>query len=497
MSNVSSRRFSALLAAVAVAVLAMLGLARPATAASPGLPDPSKTANLHITKEATPGTTVGNGTQQDPGNPPIAGVTFTIKQVNTIDLTTQAGWNAADALSTTYNTAAPNNPGDAETAVTGAGYTLGAGSSQTTDAAGKVDFTNLPLGLYLVEETNAPAGVTPSAPFLVTLPLTDPDNLNAWMYDVYVYPKNAITGITKTVDDGDAVKIGDPVVWTINGDIPASTGPGDTVTGYEIKDALDTKLTYDPANPATATLSNGTALVAGTDYNVTFNAGTNTVKVLFTPAGLTKLTANRSAQVVVTIPTVVNAVGVIENVATLFPNQSAIDSDTGVDSPPVDTKWGSITFEKIDPNGNDLSGAVFKVYPTLADAQNDTNAIVINGTSTWTTGANGQITIDGLRYSDYANGHTVAPGDPGYQDYYLAEVTAPSGFELLAQPIKFDVTAQTSTIGIDMTITDSPSNGGFHLPFTGGTGESLVYLTGILLFSGAILIAFSRRRVSN
>ncbi len=333
MSNVSSRRFSALLAAVAVAVLAMLGLARPATAASPGLPDPSKTANLHITKEATPGTTVGNGTQQDPGNPPIAGVTFTIKQVNTIDLTTQAGWNAADALSTTYNTAAPNNPGDAETAVTGAGYTLGAGSSQTTDAAGKVDFTNLPLGLYLVEETNAPAGVTPSAPFLVTLPLTDPDNLNAWMYDVYVYPKNAITGITKTVDDGNAVKIGDPVVWTINGDIPASTGPGDTVTGYEIKDALDTKLTYDPANPATATLSNGTALMAGTDYNVTFNAGTNTVKVLFTPAGLTKLTANRSAQVVVTIPTVVNAVGVIENVATLFPNQSAIDSDTGVDSP--------------------------------------------------------------------------------------------------------------------------------------------------------------------
>ncbi len=91
----------------------------------------------------------------------------------------------------------------------------------------------------------------------------------------------------------------------------------------------------------------------------------------------------------------------------------------------------------------------------------------------------------------------MAPGDPGYQDYYLAEVTAPSGFELLAQPIKFDVTAQTSTIGIDMTITDSPSNGGFHLPFTGGTGESLVYLTGILLFSGAILIAFSRRRVSN
>ena len=71
-----------------------------------------------------------------------------------------------------------------------------------TDKAGKVEFTGLNVGLYLVIETTLPQAVTQKAdPFLVSIPMTrigagedetaNPNN-KVWMYDVTVYPKNSI-----------------------------------------------------------------------------------------------------------------------------------------------------------------------------------------------------------------------------------------------------------------------------------------------------------------
>lgn len=71
-----------------------------------------------------------------------------------------------------------------------------------TDADGKVEFTGLKVGLYLVIETTLPQAVTKKAdPFLVSIPMTrigagkdeteNPNN-KVWMYDVTVYPKNSI-----------------------------------------------------------------------------------------------------------------------------------------------------------------------------------------------------------------------------------------------------------------------------------------------------------------
>lgn len=71
-----------------------------------------------------------------------------------------------------------------------------------TDVDGKVEFTGLKVGLYLVIETTLPQAVTQKAdPFLVSIPMTrigageeeteNPNN-KVWMYDVTVYPKNSI-----------------------------------------------------------------------------------------------------------------------------------------------------------------------------------------------------------------------------------------------------------------------------------------------------------------
>ena len=78
----------------------------------------------------------------------------------------------------------------------------GESGEKKTDVDGKVEFTGLKVGLYLVIETALPQAVTQKAdPFLVSIPMTrigagkdeteNPNN-KVWMYDVTVYPKNSI-----------------------------------------------------------------------------------------------------------------------------------------------------------------------------------------------------------------------------------------------------------------------------------------------------------------
>lgn len=494
MTIATTGRLRVLLIGIAAIGLAMLGLTGPAGAASPSLPDPTKTGSINIHKFATPDSPTSlphNGTAVDTtGLTPVAGVVFSIQQVTGIDLTTNQGWQNANTLSGTFN------PSNASASITGAGYGLSTagGSPVTTAADGSASLSGLPLGLYLVTETSWPAGATPSAPFLVSVPLTDPTNENAWLYNVNVYPKNAVTNVTKTVTDQSAVKLGDAVTWTVNADIPNVS----SIDGYKVTDKLDTKLTYVNA---TATLADGTTLVKGTDYTATLDSATNTVTVDFTASGRAILAAHNTSQVVVKVDTTVNAVGVISNTALLYPNQGSFSVTPGqpggpVVSPPAVTKWGSITVLKTNGSGTALPGAVFSVYASQADAEAGTNPISLSGATTFTAGSDGTLTISGLRYSDFANGATVAPGTTGYQSYWLEEVKAPSGYELLADPIKFDVTAATSTVGVDLTVKNMPANAGFALPFTGGPGGLFIYLGGGLLLLGALVIGATRKRAT-
>jgi fimbrial isopeptide formation D2 family protein/LPXTG-motif cell wall-anchored protein len=494
MTTMFTSRIKGLAFAFAAIGLMMLAAVQPASAASQALPDSSKPGSITIHKFATPDTPTGlpnNGTPVDTtGLTPVPGATFSVQRVTGIDLTTNQGWQDANALSTSFNAANP------EGSITAAGYglTVAAGSPGTTDATGTAAFTSLPLGLYLVQETSWPAGATPSAPFLVSVPLTDPNNNNAWLYDVNVYPKNALTTATKTVSDANAIKLGDPVSWTISADIPNVN----TIDAYKITDALDTKLTYTGAS---VSLADGTTITEGTDYTISFDTASNTLTVEFTAAGRAVLAAHNTTQVKVVVNSTVNAVGEITNTALLYPNQASYNGTPGqpggpIVTPPVQTKWGSYTIQKTDNKNAALAGAVFSVYASEADAKAGTNPIALGGQTTFPVVADGTLTLSGLRYSDFANGQAVAPGDPGYQSYWLIEVKAPTGYELLAQPIKFDVTAATTTAGVDATVKNVPSNSGFDLPFTGGAGSSLVYLVGVLLIAGAVALAFTRRRVT-
>lgn len=93
--------------------------------------------------------------------------------------------------------------------------TTGETKDGKTQKSGQVKFENLPIGLYFVEETNAPAQIVNyTANFLVSIPMTNKDG-DDWIYDVVASPKNVAVygGVTLykygktagTDGDGDAL----------------------------------------------------------------------------------------------------------------------------------------------------------------------------------------------------------------------------------------------------------------------------------------------------
>lgn len=363
-----------------------------------------------------------------------------------------------------------------------------AGPASPNNDGAAIPGIDVDLGIVKV----GPAVYTPGSPLTYTLTVTNHGPGASSGY-VHVYPKNAVTTATKTAVDADAVQLGDDVTFTISSDIPNA----DPIDGFRIVDVLDPKLDHVAT---VVTLADGTTIVEGVDYTVSHDAATNAVTVDFTADGRAILADRNTTRVVVDIVTTVNTIGEIVNQALVYPHAASFDIEPGepggpTTTPEVETRWGGITIEKVAEGGATLTGAVFQVFTSAADAAAQTNPVTLNGETEFeVVAADGTLTIEGLRYSDFANGGTVAPGEAGYVQYYLVEVQAPDGYELLAEPIDFTITAATTAAGIDLTVTNVPHNGGFQLPFTGGTGTGLLYLVGLGLIAGGIVFLVVRRR---
>lgn len=157
-------------------------------------------------------------------NKPLEGVDFTLYRVKTTaDLlkyydalegasvdeftagdcftaTDESNWSAT-TLKTNYTSDAAGNDTNAP---------VGKVGTAKTNAEGAAQFNNLPVGMYLVIETNKVQSVTKTVtPFLVSIPMTrigdtelnatKNNNLKQWLYDVVVYPKNSTAQGTVTL----------------------------------------------------------------------------------------------------------------------------------------------------------------------------------------------------------------------------------------------------------------------------------------------------------
>lgn len=537
-----TKRRGILAATGALLTAAALALGGAVAAQAAPVINPATPGSINITKLSQPTAHgAGNGLQEanPAGSSGLQGATFTLQKVN-VDLTTNAGWEAAQALTpdavagnlvpaATFptRTVTTNTDGRARFGTT----TLASPWDTVTGAA--ADTAQLPVGLYLVTETVTPSGYTGSAPFLVSVPLTHPTQLDTWLYDVFVYPKNTAKP-TKTVADAAAIDLTDNVVWTIGSGLSLDPATGNTVSGYLIADKLDGRLTYESATVKI----DGVLATPVTDYTLTVTPATwvagseQVVTVEFTTTGLGKLTTaantNPQARVEVELTTSVNllnaagnapAPGEISNQAFVFGNADDViwaktpgnDPTDPLNNPgepsnsPV-TKWGSINFTKQTPGSAPLQDAEFQVFASEADAATKTNPLTaLNAAgaevTTFTSAANGTVVISGLRYSNWVNGALIGNVVlDGFQEYWLVETQAPTGYELLATPIKVTVNDPVTAVAVTgatagalNTVVNVEANAGFALPLTGGTGTLLLTIGGIAILAIVALVIVRRR----
>ncbi|MFD5868266.1 SpaH/EbpB family LPXTG-anchored major pilin [Corynebacterium sp. NPDC060344] len=444
--------------------------------------DATRTGALTIHKKADPtglGTPTGNIDPAATGEN-LAGAGFTIYKINDIDLTTNAGLAAANGATPA---AYLNEDGTANTALVTA-----VGGQETTNGEGQISYPDLALGAYLVVETAPVDGYDPAAPFIAFVPMTQ-GNADAggttWNYDVHAYPKNYKEGDAgKTVEDSGQ-NLGDTITYKVTATARV-IAPNQTRTSLRIVDTLDARLTA----PATADVTVA-GFTAGDDYTVTVEG--QVVTITFTEAGLAKVTNGQ--EIVATIPATVNAVGNgnIENTATVFQSNPNTNQEDETTTNKVESKFAGIEFTKVDEAGGNLAGAAFQVYgvPNEPAGQtceqavtNQANLQTVGGETTFTSGDNGVVTINGLHVNDFADGE-AKPNE--FVKYCLVETQSPEGYELLATPHEFELlaaqagTLQPVTIGGEAGQVVNLKDTTPALPLTGGAGIGLIAALGALL----------------
>lgn len=186
---------------------------------------------IHKYGQLTEDSNAKNGTGEadatvatNPENKPLESVEFTLYRVKTtaellkyydalegasvkeftagdcFTVTSESSWSAT-TLEKAYTKEATGKGADA---------TVGKVGTAKTNAEGAAQFNDLPVGMYLVIETNKVQSVTKTVtPFLVSIPMTrigdtvgdtnKNNNLKQWLYDVVVYPKNSTAQGTVTL----------------------------------------------------------------------------------------------------------------------------------------------------------------------------------------------------------------------------------------------------------------------------------------------------------
>ena len=297
---------------------------------------------------------------------------------------------------------------------------------------------------------------------------------------------------------------------------------------YEITDTIDGKLTYvdrtigiqqdtgefekNEDNPEDETLYPVyNTFTINTDFTYTYE--NNLLKITFTETGIDKIIPGKPVEI--TFDCQINSDAVvntgIKNTATLAWTNKADRSGTSA-SDPVYVATLGYTMAKVDSEARTaLEGAEFEIYrfndyyerteENLAD-MNCYNAPVYfttnNGVYTAQVGSTDSTTVT----SD-ANGMIKIEGLAG-GTYKLVETKAPSGYQLLTQPVTITVSTTSNTAITDLSTASTsaarivPNVKQPDLPITGGMGTLLFTVGGLLLSGGAVFayVWFKKRRAN-
>lgn len=440
-----------------------------------------------------------------------------------------------------------------------------------TATAGKnvtsVTIGNLPLGYYVVEDVGT---ATPISALMLD---TTKPNVDITIKADQPSIDKKIDGNKDTDDNttGDVknnnAAVGDTVPYKVTSKVPDMTGY--TKYYFVVNDTLSKGLDF---NEDVAITVGTKTLVKDTDYTVTTikNAdGTTSVKIVFKDFIQYKSDVYKDAAITITYSANVNenaAIGIEGNpnkVTLTYSNNPNVndegDSDEPGDHSPVGetpeketrTFVTGIELIKVDPNGNRLTGAEFKLEGTKLNTVLVRTDVYIEDASgaywklkdgSYTTDDPNAEGMDQTKYESittkYAKSvntekivkeenvtYTGTVGEDGILrfeglsagEYKITEIKAPNGYNLLKDPItvtigftapaepftdcawtytwittdnnKDNVTSENNVNRITVT-----NNTGTELPSTGGTGTTLFYLIGgiLVLIAGVLLVTKKR-----
>lgn len=381
-----------------------------------------------------------------------------------------------------------------------------------TNAAGTLTrwvrdtFNNLAYGYYLVYQT----GTKEIQSSLVSV---DKDSKTITL-------KGKAPSIEKEADK-TTVEIGQVVTYTITGTIPDTTGYAQYT--YKIHDTLTEGLDFvedTMGKLPTEKKYEVSVQIEGEQDSVIKEADID-------PDNARKMTLDLSQWIrenqthkgktfTVTYYAKVNADAVVQtNNSAHLEYGNDPDNITTTTPDVVTTPTYPVQIHKLikDQQNSYLAGAIFRLYRSEEDANNNQNAIAV-------TGSNGTYTVDPVQVGDnkmydmesIGDGTTVGTGmnlklnGLAEGSYWLVETQAPDGYNKLTAPVKITITKSDTTNVDDWTIKqndgvvddkiiDIENTTGTLLPETGGMGTVIFTVIAVVMILGiAVSFVISRRK---
>lgn len=154
----------------------------------------------------------------------------------------------------------------------------------------------------------------------------------------------------------------------------------------------------------------------------------------------------------------------------------------------------SIPIFKYTGYNKALAGAKFILSKDSNPTETNALKFIQSGSNFDYNSKNGNVTL-----TSYSDGKINIKGIQA-DTYYLKEIEAPKGYNLIKTPIKIVVTSDTDGKGVvkvDNDVVDQVNvlnNYGSLLPSTGGMGTTLIYAIGCILVLSSGVVLFLKRR---
>ena len=281
-------------------------------------------------------------------------------------------------------------------------------------------------------------------------------------------PKIEIHKGVKDVQNQDSGYNGDEVQdWVIQSNVPFGIGG---FTKYIITDVIDERLEFLGTETVTAKIVDGEDLTKDTNYQVTYDEETRTLKISFIEDTFTAgqaLPENSIIEIRFNTKFAVDENGNIialnqsvPNTAELTYNNGSTEETKKSETPEVHT--GVVGIFKYDKEtGNALVGAEFKIATSKENAENEVfvkdaagNDLVAtsgeNGVAMFTGLEFGEDAMDDAKYKtiDETTGAEVYKYDWEKVEtkYYIIETKSPDGYKKLEEPIEVTVNKDSGDI---------------------------------------------------